>query len=78
MVGRYYEHRDENGILKAKYGYALMQHLALEFTGRWKPYKTKGLTTRCFEMEEDRVMTLNGDGIVVYFWTGDKLIEKSC
>lgn len=73
---KFYYHRDEKGVLKAKYDENMMKELSWNFNGEWRPYKTKDENTRCFVMNEDRVMNIQGDYLSVYFWKGDILVEK--
>lgn len=74
------EHRDNRGILKAKYT-GLAGGIIVGMTdGKWREYKTQnGFVGSCLEVTEDQQwepFTGNGTKVVVFLWTGDLLIPK--
>ena len=71
-----YTLRDENGVMKARFDGETAGRITLSIDGKWKPYKSKELTSRCFEVENDSSMKIE-QRITLYFWKGDKLVEEN-
>lgn len=70
----YYVVRDSGGTMRAHITLQAAKEIFASANGKWRPYTTKTVQGRCYEIAQDAVLTV-AMRVRIYLWAGDVIIE---